>query len=202
MMLIGSNLSNSRHLEKHQYFEAARQSWLDLKAVTDLAGYQPLAEIMSLLSASWPAAVQVASEPDHGRYFAGGIKTRVSGSALHFDYVPVTDLDYDIADIVDQLSWNLYLDVPADCGATTVYNAPVDRDLQMPTSPGWNNRLPPESVDGCERYTFVPRIGEVVLINTRYPHSIDMQGVREGEWRAQTGSFIGRMRDERLVLWS
>lgn len=202
MTLIGSNFSNSKHLEKHQYFDAARQSWVDLGAVTELAGYEPLTQIIALLSSIWPADVEVATEPDYGRYFAGGIKTRVAGSALHFDYVPVTDKNYSIAAVVDQLSWNLYLDVPADCGATTIYNAPIERDVVMPASPTWNNKLPAERVADCEHYTFQPKVGEVVLINTRYPHSIDMNGVADGEWRAQTGSFIGRMPDERLVLWS
>lgn len=204
MTLIGSNFSNSKHLKKSQYFDAVRQSWVDLGAVTELAGYEPLTQIMALLSDIWPARVEVATEPSYGRYFAGGIKTRVSGSDLHFDYVPITETNYSIADVVDQLSWNLYLDVPADCGATTIYNAPVARDEVVPASPTgkWNNKLPSERVAGCEHYTFQPKIGEVVFINTRYPHSIDMSSIADGEWRAQTGSFIGRMPDERLVLWS
>jgi len=202
MTLIGSNFSNSTHLSKQQYFDAARESWNDLDTVTNIAGYQPLMQLIDLLSDVWPAAVDVATEPDYGRYFAGGIKTRVSQSALHFDYVPVTEKKYSIAEIVDQLSWNLYLDMPARSGATTVFNAPGRSDTVMPESSTWNNRLPSESVAGAEHYTFQPQVGEVVFINTRYPHSIEMDNVQDGEWRAQTGSFIGRMPDQRLVLWS
>lgn len=202
MTLIGSNFSNSQHLSKNQYFKAAQQSWTDLDAVTSQAGYHPLEQIVKRLTAIWPATVEVATEPGYGRYFAGGIKTRVAGSALHFDYVPVTKSEYRISSIVDQMSWNLYLDVPEHCGSTTIFNSPIAREEPRPQSVYWNNQLPTETVEGSVSYTFRPRIGEVVLINTRYPHSIDMENVNEGEWRAQTGSFIGRLPDEKLVLWS
>ena len=48
----------------------------------------------------------------------------------------------------------------------------------------------------------VQQIGEVVIINTRYPHDVLVGEVAPGEWRAQTSSFIGRLPDDRLVLWS
>jgi len=126
MTLIGSNLSNSMHLPKREYFKSAEQSWEQLEAITRSADFRPVERVMEALSEIWSAPVAIATEPDFGRYFAGGIKTRVAGSALHFDYVPVTTDKYSLRDIVDQLSWNLYLDVPSACGSTTIFNAPID----------------------------------------------------------------------------
>jgi len=210
MTLIGSNLSNSMHQEKSEYFKSAEQSWEELDVITHRADFHPVERVMETLTEIWSAPVAVASEPDFGRYFAGGIKTRVAGSPLHFDYVPVTTDKYSLRDIVDQLSWNLYLDMPTACGSTTIFNAPIDIETFTRSTDRakdepvrcWNNQLPADSVAGRESYTFRPTIGELVLLNTRYPHTVLMDDVREGEWRAQTGSFIGRLADQRLVLWS
>ncbi|MEO1016605.1 MAG: hypothetical protein AAFY56_02790, partial [Pseudomonadota bacterium] len=57
-------------------------------------------------------------------------------------------------------------------------------------------------VDSAESFTFHPQVGEVVIINTRNPHDIIVENVRDGEWRAQTSSFIGRLPDDTLILWS
>jgi len=210
MSLIGSNLSNSMHLSKAQYFKAAEQSWQQLEDITRVADFRPLDRVVETLSGLWSAPVAVASEPLFGRYFAGGIKTRVAGSALHFDFAPITTDKYSIGKIVDQLSWNLYLDMPAATGSTTIYNAPIDTNVRAAPNAAdgsemsghWPNKLSPESVQDAEAYTFRPEVGELALLNTRYPHTVLMDDVKDGEWRAQTGSFIGRLADQQLVLWS
>jgi hypothetical protein len=41
-----------------------------------------------------------------------------------------------------------------------------------------------------------------VIINTRYPHDITVENAAQGETRAQTSSFIGRLSNDDLILWS
>ena len=214
MTLIGSNFSNCRGPSKDDYFATVEPAYRDLQMLTEAAGFDPLQRLLARLSAVWPAAVGVATEPGYGRYFAGGIKTRVQGSPLHFDYVPRFTTAYRIGQINAQLSWNLYLEMPQNTGSTTIYNAPVEALINadplmtygLNTDPKgsavWDNRLPPEQVDGAAAYTFRPEVGELVLFNTCNPHTVSVDQLTPGEWRAQAGSFIGRLADDSLVLWS
>ena len=57
-------------------------------------------------------------------------------------------------------------------------------------------------VEESESYTFWPMIGEVVLINTRYPHEVIVENLAADEWRVQFSSFIGRLPNNDLILWS
>lgn len=218
MTLIGSNFSNCRGHSKDDYFATVEPAYRDLQTLTETAGFDPLQRLLAQLSTVWPEAVGVATEPGYGRYFAGGIKTRVQGSPLHFDYVPRFTRAYRIGQINAQLSWNLYLEMPQNTGSTTIYKAPIDASLKVDATaadlalvdsqPGsvwdavWDNRLAPEQVDGAAAYTFRPEVGELVLFNTCHPHTVSVDQLAPGEWRAQAGSFIGRLDDDSLVLWS
>lgn len=202
MAIVGGNLSNFRGESKTAYFAGVEPAYRDTDKLFE-ASFDPLQRMIDRLAAAWPARVRVAAEPEpHGRYFAGGVKSRVEGSALHFDYVPYLLGGYAICDITDQFSWNLYLEVPSDTGHTTVYDAMVRTRPADRFGVQWNNKLPSESVAGAASYTFMPRVGEAVLFNTRCPHTITVESIAAGERRTQIGSFIGRMPDDELVLWS
>lgn len=202
MTIVGGNLSNFRGAGKGDYFAGVEPAYRDLRKLTE-ASFDPLPRMIDRLAAAWPAPVRIASEPEpYGRYFAGGVKSRVEGSALHFDYVPYLLDGYEICKIGDQFSWNLYLEVPSGTGQTTVYDAMVRERPGDRPGVQWNNKLSPESVAGASAYAFMPRVGEAVLFNTRCPHTITVESVPAGERRTQIGSFIGRMPDDQLVLWS
>ena len=202
MTLIGSNFSNNRGRRKPDYFEPVEPAYRDLQTIIEAANFDPLERLLNLLRAAWPDAVDVATEPGFGRYFAGGIKTRVHGSAPHFDYVPRFTVNYRIGEIVDQLSWNLYLEMPQHTGSTTLFNAPVAATRSTEERPNWNNRVDPQHIEGAETYTFRPEVGDVFLFNTRNPHTVIVDDIATDESRVQTGSFIGRLPDNALVLWS
>lgn len=203
MTLLGANFSNYVGHDKEGYFESVGPSYALTAQVAEAAGFDPLARMMQQLRACWPAIVDVAEEPGYGRYFAGGIKTRVTSGHLHYDFTPHTARGFAIAGVIDQLGWNLYLDMPAGTGQTVTYRRPVPRDGGA--RGGGAARvlnLDETYVAGAESFTFMPEVGEVVIINTRNPHDIIVENVPEGEWRAQTSSFIGRLTDDRLILWS
>lgn len=201
MQLIGSNFANYRSADKNDYFASVDPSYRILQTLTETS-FDPLQRMLKVLREAWPEPVNIASESGYGRYFAGGVKTRNAGSALHFDYVPLLAPDYQIGQIVDQFSWNLYLAVPTATGATTVYNAPVQPQRASTASADWNNLIDPERVKNNESHHFQPQVGEAVLFNTRYPHTIEMNESAASEKRTQIGSFIGRLSSGELILWS
>lgn len=203
MTLIGANFSNYAGTTKAGYFDLVDPSYDALRPLLAAAGFDPLGRMIERLCAIWPADVEVANEPAHGRYFAGGIKTRASSGHLHYDFAPHTADGFSIARITDQLGWNLYLDMPKGTGETTTYRRPVPRDGgKVGSGPVRALNLDQTYVEGAESFTFRPKIGDVAIINTRYPHDITVEDAGPDEWRAQTSSFIGRLPDDRLILWS
>lgn len=203
MTLIGVNFSNYAGQSKEGYFEQVEPSYAAVGAIAARAGFDPLQRMIERLRAIWPAHVGVAAEPGYGRYFAGGIKTRTTSGNLHYDFAPHTAPGFAIAGIVDQLGWNLYLDMPRNTGGTTTYHRAVPREGGK--AGGGAARalnLDRGFVEGVESFTFQPRIGDVVIINTRYPHDIIVENAGPDETRAQTSSFIGRLPNDDLILWS
>jgi hypothetical protein len=201
MNLIGANFSNHAGT-KAEYFEHVKSSYADVGRLYERAGFSPLERMIEKLQAIWPGHVGVAQEPGHGRYFAGGFKTRSTSGHMHYDFAPHTAPDYAIGGIVDQLGWNLYLDMPTGTGETITYRRPVPRDVKLGSGAARALDIDRNYVAGAESYTFRPEIGDVVIINTRNPHDIIVGSVVPGEWRAQTSSFIGRLPNDDLILWS
>jgi len=203
MSLIGANFSNYTGQTKEGYFDLVEPSYRAVAAIAQEGGFDPLQRMMDRLRAIWPADVGVAVEPDHGRYFAGGIKTRTSSGNLHYDFVPHSAAGFAIAQIEDQLGWNLYLEMPRSTGATTTYRKPVPREGGAAGGgPARALNLDRGYVEAAESFTFRPRVGEVVIINTRYPHDIIVENAAPDETRVQTSSFIGRLPNDDLILWS
>ena len=203
MTLIGVNFSNYAGETKQGYFDQVEPSYRATQAITSQAGFDPLARMTDRLKAIWPAHVGVAVEPEFGRYFAGGIKTRTTSGNLHYDFTPHTAPGFVIGGIVDQLGWNLYLEMPKSTGETTTYRCPVPREGGAAGGgPARALNLDRDYVKGAESFTFEPQVGDVVIINTRYPHDIIVEDAAPDEWRAQTSSFIGRLPNDDLILWS
>ena len=203
MSLIGANFSNYTGETKAGYFELVDPSYEVLRTILAEAGFDPLARIIERLRSIWPADVEVAHEPAFGRYFAGGIKTRATSGHLHYDFAPHTADGFAIAGIVDQLGWNLYIDMPENTGETTTYRRDVPREGgKIGTGPVRALNLDQTYVEGAEAFTFEPGVGDVAIINTRYPHDITVDNAGPDEWRVQISAFIGRLADDRLILWS
>lgn len=203
MTLIGVNFSNYGGQGKEGYFEQVEPSYAAVGAIARRAGFDPLQRMIERLAAIWPAHVGVAQEPGYGRYFAGGIKARTTSGHLHYDFVPHTAPGFAIAGIQDQLGWNLYLDMPRHSGQTITWRRPVAREAGAAGGgPARALNLDRGYVEGAQSFTFQPKIGEVVIINTRYPHDIIVEDASPDEWRAQTSSFIGRLPNDDLIMWS
>lgn len=203
MNLIGCNFSNHAGAVKADYFAQVAPSYRDIGALFAAAGFEPLQRMLACLRDNWPQPVDIAAEPGFERYFAGGIKTRTSGSRLHYDFAPHTAADYAIGRVRDQLGWNLYLALPRNTGHTIAYNRAVPRHgTPMGSGPARGLELDRKCIENTESFMFRPAVGEVVIINTRYPHEVIVDDLAAGEWRVQTSAFIGRLPDDQLILWS
>jgi len=203
MNLIGCNFANHVGRTKADYFAQVAPAYRDVEALQRTAGFDPLDRMVACLRDNWPERVSIATEPGFDRFFAGGIKTRTSGSDLHYDFAPHTASDFMIGTVRDQLGWNLYLDLPAHTGHTIAYNRAVPRDgPRLGSGPARGLGIDRSWIEDVESFTFRPAVGEVVIINTRYPHEVIVDGLAAGEWRVQTSAFIGRLSNDRLILWS
>jgi hypothetical protein len=183
---------------KQDFFTAVPSALEDLRQVLD-ASFDPVARLMGLLQGVWPSRVEIARE-EMGEYFAGIIRFASEGVDLHADWAPLNAPGYAIGSIDGQLGWNFFAEELAEGGLTTVHNAPWNPDVkpgQIPPSYGLDRSV----VAGAPSITYRPTAGDVVLFNTRNPHEISGGPPGQGD-RISIGSFVGRMPDNRLVLWS
>lgn len=185
---------------KEDYFRDAEAARADLRQVLLQASFDAVGRFVERLQAVWPHPVGPAREP-LGEYFAGIVRSTCDRIALHVDWAPLNSPAYAIGGIDGQLGWNFFAEELESGGHTTVHNAPWDPPLvpgQIPQSYG----LDPAIVEGAPRLVYRPTAGDVVIFNTRNPHEIAGGVTRPGGSRISIGSFVGRMPDGQLVLWS
>lgn len=162
--------------------------------------FDPLARLMQQLQAAWPHEVDFARENGQP-YFAGIIRSTSDKIDLHVDWAPVNSPDYAIGAIDGQLGWNFFAEELQSGGHTTVHNSPWDPEVtpgEIPKSYGLDRSL----IEGAPSFVYRPTAGDVVIFNTRNPHEIAPGTAAPGGSRVSIGSFIGRMPDQRLVLWA
>ena len=183
---------------KEDFFAAVPAAQRDVQDVL-AASFDPIERLMGLLRAVWPSPVEIAREP-MGEYFAGIIRFAGEGVDLHADWAPLNAPGYAIGAIDGQLGWNFFAEELPEGGLTTLHNAPWNPEVapgEIPPSYGLDRAV----VAGAPSITYRPTAGDVVLFNTRNPHEISGGPPGQGD-RISIGSFIGRMPDNRLVLWS
>lgn len=185
---------------KEDFFAAVPAANRDLREVIARCSFDPLQRLIDQLQAVWPQHVGVARE-ELGEYYAGIVRFAGEGVDLHCDWAPVNSPHYAIGTIDGQLGWNFFAEELASGGHTTVHNAPWAPEItdgEIPKSYGLDRSL----VEGSPKAVYKATAGDVVLFNTRNPHEISGGVARPGGSRISIGSFVGRMPDGALVLWS
>jgi len=185
---------------KTKYFEDVAEANAKLRQVTGNS-FDPVRRVIDLLQGYYPHRIDIAQEPGYGAYYAGIIRIASAGILLHADYAPFNSPDYSIGAIDAQLGWNFFAEQPASGGHTTVHNrpwTPRTNGSEIPAS----YDLPRELVAGAITHAYAPTAGDVVIFNTRNPHEVlGGEALAAGD-RVSIGSFIGRMPDGSLGLWS
>ena len=165
------------------------------------ASFDPVARLIERIAAVYDAPVGCGREPGFGAYYVGIIRIASQGISLHADYAPLNSPAYSIGGIDAQLAWNFFAEDLGQGGATTLYNAPwspVARQGEIPQS----YNLPPEVVAGAPTFTYAATAGDAVIFNSRNPHQIAGGPPQPGRERISIGSFIGRMPDGALAMWT
>lgn len=185
---------------KEDFFAAVPEARSHLQQVIARCSFDPMQRLIDRLQAVWPQPVGVAREA-MGEYYAGIIRFAGEGVQLHCDWAPINSPHYAIGQIDGQLGWNFFAEELASGGHTTVHNAPWDPEVkagEIPQSYG----LDPALVEGSPKAIYKASAGDVVIFNTRNPHEIAGGVAKPGGSRISIGSFVGRMPDGQLVLWS
>ena len=184
---------------KEEFLTDVVKAEADVSAVF-AQSFDPRARFLDTLRSVWPHPVDAARE-DERPYFAGIVRCTSDRIDLHVDWAPINSPDYTIDQIDGQLGWNFFAEELASGGHTTVHNAPWNPTIEagvIPKSYG----LPRESIEGARNFVYRATAGDVVIFNTRNPHEIASGTAGPGGSRVSIGSFIGRMPDQSLVLWS
>lgn len=159
--------------------------------------FDPLRILIAELTRHTGRRASVAQNERGQHYYAGLIRRIELGTELHIDFAPAEQSGWSVCGVLNQLTWNLYVKVGrGGSGRTTVYRRqwqPSD-DLLRRGSYGFDRR----AVAGSEYVTFQPRVGELILFNTRNYHIVDPSF---GE-RITIGSAIGETGEGDLILWS
>lgn len=160
--------------------------------------FSPVERLMSRLHQVLGVPVQVANDPEHGRYCAGLIRRIENGTLLHIDYAPAEQPEWWVAQIEVQLSWNLYLELDRENpGETYVYDrswSPEDEAFKIQGTYGYQRSL----IERAKKFVLQPTRGDVYIFNTRNFHEVDSSGGH----RTTVTSAIGTLPDGRIVLWS
>ena len=186
---------------KERYFEDVPTAQAALDSVIREAGWNPVKRLIDRMSQVTGKPVGPAEETGLGRYFAGIVRSASEGVALHADFAPFNSPAYCIGQIDAQLGWNFFAEGLPSGGDTTIYNAPWS-PVMIPGEIPKSYDLPRELVAHAPSFTYDPTPGDVVIFNTRNPHEIAGGTPKPGGSRISIGSFVGRMPDQQLVLWS
>jgi hypothetical protein len=139
----------------------------------------------------------VMTEPDYGPYWSGNGKLRSGVTPIHVDFAPQDSAGWAIADTRVQLSWNLYLDNPSGGGDLHVWErrwSPEDDRVHQVEGQYYYR---PDVVDGARRVDVPVTVGDVVILNSAFYHSVG-----EAAGRMGFGSFVSLFDDGRFRLWS
>ncbi len=157
--------------------------------------FDPVRRFIDQLRTAVPD-VGIMREPEFGDYYAGNGKLRTGYSPIHVDFAPQDSGGWEVGKADVQLAWNLYIDVPKTGGELLLWEKswrPEDDRYQV----SGNYYFDEAVVRECRRLEIKPRVGEILLINSRNFHAI-----AESDHRFAFGSFISCFADGSMRLWS
>jgi len=181
--------------QKSEYFNKtseAREIYRQAIAGAD----DPMKKLIGYLQHSNSKSVELASESPDLPYFAGTFRNVMTVGHMHFDFAPFEATGWAISKIINQLSWNLYLNQP-EGGDLRVYERfylPSDESKRVPDG-YWYEK---EIVREYRSYTYSPKVGDLVMFNSRNFHEVEPV---TGD-RFSLSSFIGKTDEGKLLLWS
>jgi hypothetical protein len=195
---VGITVFEFDAIGKKEYFDAVESANRRIARITD-GICCPLQRVLDWLSSLSPnSKVSVAYEHGYGPYFAGLVRKIERGTLVHVDFAPLEQPGWAVAEVLSQLTLNIYLDTPkVDPGIVHIWRKqgrPEHDQYKVPGSYGYK----PEVVDGVPFATITPQPGMLMVINTRNFHQV----MASSGCRLAVSSAVGQLPDKNLVLWS
>jgi hypothetical protein len=195
---VGITVFEFDKIGKKQYFEAVESANRSISRITqDICS--PLQRVIDWLSTLSPnRIVNLAYEPAFGSYFAGLFRRIEEGTLIHVDFAPLEQPGWAVSQICNQLTFNVYLDVPTfNPGDVLIWkkqSQPEHEQFKIPDSYGYG----PEVVKDVPFATIRPKTGMLMVINTRNFHQVSPAAGS----RLAVSAAVGQLPDKNLVLWS
>lgn len=183
--------------DKVDYFLRASKANDVYRRITSMANFSPLDRLIYILNHNIDKNADIAFEDDVDASYFAGLFRQISVALLHVDFARLDAPGWKIGDVVSQLAWNLYITPPENGGSCNVYNRPWqlnDESRKITGSYGYDSSL----VENVEYKSNAPIIGDLVIFNSRNFHEVTQAN---GD-RLTCSSFIGKLPDGNLVLWS
>ncbi|MER7585043.1 proline hydroxylase [Kitasatospora sp. NPDC097691] len=173
--------------------ETARTAWQRAGMRPD-----PIAVSLARLGSAWGAAVAPATIT--GRpVFGGTLREINAGALIHYDDInrefPTGLFDQEV---LAQLAFNVWVSVPEDGGATTVWRHRWEpADEQQRQAYGYR----PEAVEHCQHVDLTPQLGDGLLFNPANFHPVAPNPTGTGR-RIAFAFFLGLTTTGQLIAWS
>lgn len=215
----GTSVEAKMAVAKERYFrevEKVRHLHEEIAKVSGQNVWQTIVDKLQSIFPDWD--VMVADEGVGKRYFSGIFRAINESTPIHCDWSPYDSRteDWIINQVTKQAVFNLYL-APFAGGRTEIHDVqwtPEALKFRDTESYGYS----PTVVEGREKATIEPRVGDLYLFNTRNMHQVfpveeeanaDGKGLVNGKRaRLTLSSFIGTLpaktagEKPKLILWS
>ncbi len=191
---VGTPLFECRHDDQEHYFALAAASRDTYSQIVEVAGWDPVLRMKSVLQRRCKIEAETASERGND-YFAGLIRFIEKGTLKHVDYAPSDAVGYHVDQVVNQVAWNLILKSPDGGGYCRVFDSLFcDEYDSCRISYGFTEA----TTAGSRYFDIEALVGDVVIFNCRNFHEVQES---LGD-RITVGSFLGQFPDETFVMWS
>lgn len=199
---IGVTQYEYRHRMKREYFEAARQAERKHRHISDAAGYDPLGDFVRDVRRVG-LSVHLAKENDLGLEYGSRLVRQIPMAKLHMDFAALCAQGWDIGNVQQQLTFNLYLREPQIGGECLIYDRIwelEDDALLDEVQPLSSYGYPAKVVEGVRSECVRPERGDIVLFNTRNFHQVAPSSGSVA--RLSLTTFFGRLKSDEIVFWS
>ena len=191
--------SQSEHQRDKRSYFVARQRHNSLFDTLKQSALCPATRLETLQELNPDFRMELAHESKHGSYAPFIAQTMAqSGLFLHHDFAPFDADGWDISQVEQQISWNVYLELPEEGGETIVYSRqwrPSDEhEYRIPGSYAYD----PAVVKKVKHWRVTPKVGTLLMFNSRCYHQVaELRGRR-----TSVSGFIGRLKSGRIVYWA